>query len=73
MTPHRTLADLDEESRAWLDGKPVQLDAYEGLLRSVILPPGEHDVRLVFRPLSLYLGLALFLVGVGLMIWRKTW
>ena len=59
--------------RAWLDGKPVQLDAYEGLLRSVILPPGEHDVRLVFRPLSLYLGLALFLVGVGLMIWRKTW
>ena len=51
--------------RAWVDGLPVALGEVEGLLRSAELPQGEHQVRLAFRPLSLYLGLGLCLLALA--------
>lgn len=50
--------------RAWLDGKPIPIQAYQGLLRSVDLPEGEHLVQFRFLPTSLYLGSIIFFLSV---------
>jgi hypothetical protein len=50
--------------RAWVDGKPAQILEVDGLLRSVRIQGGAHEVVFSFFPLSLIAGLALF--GCGL-------
>lgn len=40
-----------------LDGEPQEIVAYEGLLRSVDLPPGEHSVAWSYRPILTWIGL----------------
>lgn len=58
---------------AWVDGQPVNIQAYEGALRSVELGPGEHTVVFEFRPLLLYVGLSLCglaLILLSLHRWR---
>lgn len=45
--------------RVWIDGEEKPVVVVEGLLRAVQLPAGDHRVVFAFRPLSLYLGLAL--------------
>ena len=42
-----------------VDGRSAHKEVVAGLLRGVKLSPGEHQVEFVFRPLSVYLGLAL--------------
>ncbi|MFP8881784.1 MAG: hypothetical protein VCE43_21110, partial [Myxococcota bacterium] len=44
---------------AEIDGKPAPIVRTFGFLQGVWVPPGDHEVRLVYRPAS-------FLVGVGL-------
>ena len=39
------------------------------MLQGVELPPGEHQVTFYFRPLSVYLGLGCFALGVLLFMW----
>lgn len=53
----------------WLvqvDGVPGQLLRAGGLLRSVVLPAGAHQVRFRFQPASLYLGAAVSLAGLAI-------
>ncbi len=60
--------------RAYLDGKPVRILAYQGLLRSVELPEGDHQVKFLFQPASLWLGLLTFCLTVivlGLYSYRQ--
>jgi hypothetical protein len=47
-----------------VDGKEETLFAYQGIFRSVELSEGEHQIRFVFRPLSLIIGLGLFISGL---------
>lgn len=54
-----------------VDGMPAELEIVEGILRGVRLTSGEHEVRFVFRPLSVYLGLAL--CCLGLLLLRVFW
>ncbi len=58
--------------RAWLDGEPVAWDVAYQVLRAVDLPSGEHVVAFRFQPRSVYLGLALWGVGMALVMlaWR---
>ena len=48
---------------AAIDGQPVEIARYNNLLRSVHLPPGEHTVELEFRPMSVYIGIGLSILG----------
>ncbi|HWQ84395.1 MAG TPA: hypothetical protein VN363_07505 [Anaerolineales bacterium] len=50
--------------RAWIDGQPAALEAAGGLLRSVMVPGGAHEVVLKYRPLSVVIGLLLGILGV---------
>jgi hypothetical protein len=54
--------------QAQVDGEPVAIQAYRGLLRSVILPEGVHQVSFALRPASLLLGLIVFLLTAGAIV-----
>jgi hypothetical protein len=54
--------------RGWsatMDGRPVPIHAVDGPLMGVRVPAGEHVVRLVFRPVLAWTGLALALAVLG--------
>lgn len=58
--------------QAWLDRAPVTLGTQAGILRSVQLPAGEHEVELRFEPRGLTIGLPLALVTwVALLLWPR--
>lgn len=42
-----------------VDGKPAMMDTIDGIFRGVHLSRGTHQVQFVYRPVSLYIGLAL--------------
>jgi len=52
--------------QAALDGDSLPLETAFGILRAVPLPEGKHQVTFVYRPWSVYLGLALGLAGLVL-------
>lgn len=52
----------------WVDGRRQPLLTPGGILRGVELASGEHRVEFLFRPLSLYLGLSLSLLGSLLLV-----
>ncbi len=59
------LSEIDYPGwHAYLDGERVNIQAYQGLFRAVVLPQGEHEVRFIFRPSSLTVGLAIFFATV---------
>jgi hypothetical protein len=60
--------------RATLDGRPIPVQAEDGLWRAVDLPAGEHTVVFEYRPLRVYVGLALACAGllvVAASLWRR--
>ncbi len=50
--------------RATVDGKPVKLYEVYGALRGVVVERGQHVVEMRFRPVSVYLGFALSILGL---------
>lgn len=61
---------------AMIDGGPVSLLCANHLVQAVVLPPGSHDVRFVYRPRMLPWGVALALgatcVPLGLALARRV-
>jgi len=59
--------------RATVDGRPTLIEPYQDLLRSVVLPEGEHVVVFRFAPISLTVGLLVALAAAGLAaaLWRR--
>lgn len=55
--------------RAAVDGRAREIEAVDGLLRSVSVPVGEHEVVFEFVPVGVYAGLALSLAGAGVTLW----
>ncbi|MEE9216273.1 MAG: hypothetical protein V3U32_02455 [Anaerolineales bacterium] len=47
-----------------IDGTPGSLETYQGLLRAVHLPPGEHEVEFTFRSGSLRVGALISILGL---------
>ena len=52
--------------RVYVDGEQHELSVSHGVLRSVSLPDGNHQVLFKFVPISVYIGLAL--AGIGWVI-----
>ena len=48
---------------ATIDGTPAQITPFDGILRSVKLPPGEHKVTFEFKPTSVTIGILLGVSG----------
>lgn len=57
---------------ARVNGEIREIQAVEGMFRSIQLPPGEHQVIFMFRPKSLFIGLGLWILGILWIFWRFT-
>jgi hypothetical protein len=53
---------------AYVDGRKIKVQTIEGVFRGIELPTHAQRVDFIFRPLTLYLGLAFWLVGMTLLI-----
>ncbi len=59
--------------RATIDGHPAETLRVNYNLRGVVLPPGEHLVKFVYRPKSVLYGLLVSLAAAGaLLLWWLT-
>ncbi len=47
-----------------VDGKPAALKVFDGIFRAVEIEPGAHQVVFTYRPVSVYAGLILCLIGL---------
>jgi hypothetical protein len=54
---------------ARIDGTTLEILPYEGILRSVNLSAGNHEVVFEFRPASLYIGFSLFVITSASLCW----
>jgi hypothetical protein len=54
--------------QATVDGQPADLARANILFRAVYLPPGEHEVRMVYAPRAWAWGWPLSLVAVGILV-----
>jgi hypothetical protein len=50
---------------ASVDGQQTDIESYQGILRSVQLAEGSHNVIFEFRPLSVFLGLLICLAAIA--------
>jgi len=50
--------------RAYIDGKPTKLRTADGMFLAMLLPAGEHDVRLVYWPQSFVIGRAISVITI---------
>ena len=59
---------------ATVDGHAARVYQVDVALRGVVVPRGSHHVQMIYRPMSVYMGVALTLVGLlatGGLWWRK--
>ncbi|MEA3366318.1 MAG: YfhO family protein, partial [Candidatus Hydrogenedentes bacterium] len=54
--------------RATLDGTPCEILRVNGIFRGIATPPGTHNIDFTYRPASLFVGLAVSLIGLALLI-----
>jgi uncharacterized membrane protein YfhO len=54
--------------RVFVDGNSEDMEVAEGLLRAVRLDQGVHKVEFIYRPVSVYMGLALWVIGLLLVL-----
>jgi hypothetical protein len=54
--------------RAWIDGRPVEIERASYLFRAVAVPPGEHTVEWRYRPTSLLVGALISAGGLAVMV-----
>ena len=68
------LSELDYPGwEALVDGEKTQIKTYLGILRSVELDSGLHEIHFRFRPTSVYIGVvtSLFTLFLLVILWRK--
>ncbi len=51
--------------QVWIDGQPGKIETVARVLRGVALSQGNHQITFIYRPWPIYLGIALFLVGLS--------
>jgi len=60
---------------ATIDGHAARVYQVDVALRGVVVPRGRHHIQMVYRPVSVYFGVALTLLGLlatGGLWWRKA-
>lgn len=50
--------------QATIDGQPAPIVQTDVLFRGVVVPPGSHEVEFVFQPSTLWIGLAVTVAGL---------
>jgi len=50
--------------RAYVDGAPAQIYSVNAAMRGIIAPAGAHSVTMRYRPMVVYEGAALTLLGI---------
>ena len=50
--------------RATVDGRPARIYKVYNLVRGVVVEAGKHEVVMRYRPMSVFVGIALGLLGV---------
>ncbi len=55
--------------RAYVDGRRTKIYRANLAFRAIKVPEGRHTVVFKYVPMSLYIGLALTLLGIGLCVW----
>lgn len=54
--------------KATIDGLPTQVWRANYALRAVVVPAGEHEVRYIYDPLSLRLGVGISTASISLLL-----
>jgi hypothetical protein len=54
--------------RAWVDGREVKVYRTDGVVKGIVVPGGEHEVRFEYDPISYRIGLVLVFLGIVLVI-----
>ena len=52
--------------RATVDGKRAKIERAYGMVRGVVVDPGNHTIEMRYRPWSVYVGAALSLLAAGI-------
>src|SRR5205085_547780 len=55
--------------KAWVDDQPATIHRVDLALRGIVVPDGEHRVRMEFRPTILWLSLGISLLTAALLAW----
>jgi hypothetical protein len=64
-----TLSEINYPGwQAKVDGRERKLLTQSGVLRAVELKPGQHEIELSFRPISVFVGIILFFLGSVVLI-----
>jgi uncharacterized membrane protein YfhO len=58
---------------AFVDGRRCPILRINGCFRGVIVPPGEHRIRFVYRPILVYASGAVSLLAVLFVIFVSLW
>jgi uncharacterized membrane protein YfhO len=53
---------------ATVDGKRAKIERAYGVVRGVVVDPGNHTIEMRYRPLSVYIGAGLSLLALGIVI-----
>jgi hypothetical protein len=59
--------------QAWVDGRETPIHRVDVAMRGVVVPDGQHRVRMEFRPGILWVGLATTLVTGALLLALAAW
>ena len=51
--------------KATVDGRPAKIYKAYNLVRGLVVEPGKHQVAMIYRPMSVFAGLALGLLGMA--------
>lgn len=57
--------------QVYVDGQQTEMQTYQGIFRAVQIAEGIHEVEFIFRPLSVYAGLATSLLTIVFLVWKS--
>jgi hypothetical protein len=57
--------------KAYVDNRPAQIYPAYNVVRGVVVGAGQHEVSLVYRPMSVYIGAALALIGIAICVFLR--
>ena len=76
LSDYRVLTFLDADYpgwRAYVDDAPSAIYRADDAFKAVLIPPGSHRIRFVFRPVRVFAGLAIslaaLLTSLGVLLW----
>ncbi|MCX6645039.1 MAG: YfhO family protein, partial [bacterium] len=53
--------------RAWVDGSEVKIYRTDGIVKGIVVPQGEHEIRFCYDPVSYKIGWLLVFIGLILL------